>query len=370
MIKFVDLYHQYQTIKDEIEAAIAQIIRQSAFISGEAVEAFEREFAAYQECGHCVGVANGTDAIEIVLEALSLPRNSEVIVPANTFIATSEAVTRAGNRVVFADIDPSTHTLDPVDVSRRITEKTAAIIGVHLYGQPCQMDELLEICRSRDLKLVEDCAQAHGAEYRGRRVGSLGAAATFSFYPGKNLGAYGDAGAITTSSESLARKCRMIANHGRTAKYDHQFEGRNSRLDGLQAAILRVKLRHLEAWTQRRERIAAIYSDGLTGLGDLVLPRAIAGTRHVFHLYVIQTARRDELAKFLREREIQTGIHYPVALPKLQAYAYLRQANEPLVANRTDSTLLSLPMGEHLSDEQARKVVESVRDFFGQTTAS
>lgn len=370
MIKFADLYHQYQTIKDEIDAAIGEIIRRSAFISGEAAEAFEREFAAHQECGYCVGVANGTDAIEIVLEALSLPRDSEIIVPANTFIATSEAVTRAGHRVVFADVDPVTNTLDPADVSRRITGRTAAIVAVHLYGQPCRMDELLSISRSRDLKLVEDCAQAHGAEYRGRRVGALGVAGTFSFYPGKNLGAYGDAGAITTASESLARKCRMIANHGRTAKYDHQFEGRNSRLDGLQAAILRVKLRHLESWTKRRIRIAAIYGEGLAGVGDLVLPCALTETRHVFHLYVIQTARRDELAKFLRERDIQTGIHYPIALPKLQAYAYLGQANESLVANRVDSTLLSLPMGEHLSDEEARAVVESVREFFSPKNAS
>lgn len=363
MIKFLDLYSQYQTIRDEMDKAISGVIRRSAYIGGEDVAAFEREFAAFQQAVHCVGMANGTDAIEIVLEALALPNGSEVIVPANSFIASSEAVTRQGLRVVFADVDPLTYTLDPGDVRRRVTSKTRAIIAVHLYGHPCRMDELLAICREYGLKLVEDCAQAHGAEYKGRRVGAIGDAGTFSFYPGKNLGAYGDAGAVTTDDAELALKCRMIANHGRTGKYDHQFEGRNSRLDGLQAAILRVKLPHLEDWIERRNHIASIYGEALAGIDELSTPAIASDCRHAFHLYVVRTSRRDELAHFLSERQIQTGIHYPIALPKLRAYAYLGQAHEPMFANQTDVTLLSLPMGDHLSNDDARVVGDTVRQF-------
>ncbi|MBE0594453.1 MAG: DegT/DnrJ/EryC1/StrS family aminotransferase, partial [Gemmatimonadales bacterium] len=236
MIKFLDLYAQYLSIKPDIDAAIANTIRDSAFIGGAGVEGFESSFAAFQSAEHCVGVGNGTDAIEIIIEALGLPRRSEVIVPANSFIASSEAVTRSGCRVVFADVDPRTYLLDPEDVRRRITSRTSAIMAVHLYGQPADMDRLRGIASERGLRIIEDCAQAHGAEYRGRRVGTLGDAGSFSFYPGKNLGAYGDGGAITTNDAALARQCRMIANHGRIDKYNHEFEGRNSRLDGLQAA--------------------------------------------------------------------------------------------------------------------------------------
>ncbi len=364
MIKFLDLYQQYQGIRQEMDAAIARVIQQSSFIGGEDAAAFEKEFGTFQQATHCVGVANGTDAIEIVLEALELAHGSEVIVPANSFIASSEAVTRSGHRVIFADVLQDTYTLDPADVVRRITPKTRAIVAVHLYGQPCRMDELTAICRTHNLKLIEDAAQAHGAEYKGHRVGTLGVAGTFSFYPGKNLGAYGDAGAITTNDIDLALKCRMIANHGRTGKYDHRFEGRNSRLDGLQAAVLRVKLRHLDNWIERRNRIAAIYGDGLAGLRGLALPMIEAGTRHAFHLYVVRTEKREQLAKFLAECEIQTGVHYPIALPKLQAYTYLGQDKEPMFANRADSTLLSLPMGDHLSDADARAVIQAVRRFF------
>jgi dTDP-4-amino-4,6-dideoxygalactose transaminase len=364
MIKFLDLYGQYQTMRSEMDEAIFGVIRRAAYIGGEDTAAFEKEFAVFQQAEHCVGMANGTDAIEIALEALALPSGSEVIVPANSFIASSEAVTRQGHRVVFADVDPVTYTLDPADVQRRVTPRTKAIIAVHLYGHPCRMDELLAICRENGLKLIEDCAQAHGAEYKGRRVGAIGDAGTFSFYPGKNLGAYGDAGAVTTNDAELAQKCRMIANHGRIGKYDHQFEGRNSRLDGLQAAVLRVKLPHLEGWIERRNRIASLYDAALAGIDGLKLPVVAADSRHAFHLYVVRTERREELAKFLREREIQTGVHYPIALPKLKAYAYLGQAQEKMFANQTDSTLLSLPIGEHLSDDDARVVTNTVRHFF------
>jgi dTDP-4-amino-4,6-dideoxygalactose transaminase len=364
MIKFLDLYGQYQGIRKEMDTAIADVIRRSAYIGGEDVAAFEKEFAAFQQAEHCIGVANGTDAIEVVLAALALPRGSEVIVPANTFIATSEAVTNQGHRVVFADVDPGSYTLDPSDVRRRLTANTRAIIAVHLYGHPCHMDELAQICREHDLKLIEDCAQAHGAEYHGRRLGAIGHAGTFSFYPGKNLGAYGDAGAITTNDRELALKCRMLANHGRTGKYDHQFEGRNSRLDGLQAAVLRVKLPHLARWIERRNRVASFYGDALANVNGLTLPSVAPGCRHAFHLYVVRTKQRDQLAEYLGKRGIQTGVHYPIALPKLAAYAYLEQRDEPMFANQADCSLLSLPMGDHLSDDDARTVAESVQQFF------
>ena len=364
MIKFLDLYGQYQRIQKDIDSAIAKVIRESAFIGGSAVADFEKEFAAFQGARHCVGVANGTDAIEIVLRAMQLPQHSEVIVPANSFIATSEAVTSQGHRVVFADVDPVTYTLDPEDVRRRITPKTSAILAVHLYGHPCRMDELCEISCENGLKLIEDCAQAHGAEYKKRRVGSIGDAGTFSFYPGKNLGAYGDAGAITTNNEDLALKCRMLANHGRTGKYDHRFEGRNSRLDGLQASILLAKLPYLEGWIDQRNNIAEIYGKALSGIVDLTIPTIAANCRHAFHLYVVRTPRRKELAAYLKTLDIQTGIHYPIALTKLEAYAYLGQANEHMFANQSDAELLSLPIGDHLSIQDAETVASAVRNFF------
>lgn len=364
MIKFLDLYGQYQKIAGDMDAAIQRVIKNSSFIGGEDVKGFEAEFSAYQSAKHCIAVGNGTDAIEIILEAMAFEPGSEVIVPANSFIASSEAVTREGYRVVFADADPLTYTLNVADVERRITPKTRAIVAVHLYGQPADLAGLLALCDKHGLKLIEDCAQAHGAEFQGRRVGAIGHAGTFSFYPGKNLGAYGDAGAITTNDDTLALKCRMIANHGRTGKYDHSFEGRNSRLDGLQAAILRVKLPHLDTWLATRRRIAALYSEGLKDVGDLKLPTTAEGRLHSFHLYVIRTAERERLASFLNERGIQTGVHYPIALPKLAAYDYLGQGAEPMFANRTDKELLSLPMGDHLTDEDAQSVVAAVRAFF------
>ncbi|HQQ70958.1 MAG TPA: DegT/DnrJ/EryC1/StrS family aminotransferase, partial [Alicycliphilus sp.] len=247
---------------------------------------------------------------------------------------------------------------------KRITPKTKALMAVHLYGHPARMDELAAIAKENGLRLIEDCAQAHGAEHRGRRVGALGDIGTFSFYPGKNLGAYGDGGAVVTNDDELALKCRMIANHGRIDKYNHRFEGRNSRLDGLQAAILRAKLPHLEGWVQRRNEIARTYAQELRGIAGLHLPGMADGGRHAFHLFVVRTERRDALAAHLKAADIQTGVHYPIALPKLQAYAYLGQAEAPFFANQADTTLLSLPIGEHLTVEDARFVAGAVRAFF------
>jgi dTDP-4-amino-4,6-dideoxygalactose transaminase len=364
MIKFLDLQAQYRAIRGEIDAAMASVIEGSAFVGGPFVPAFEREFAQWTQAPHCIGVGNGTDALEIAIEALRLPKGSEIIVPGNSFIATSEAVSRCGHRVVFADVDPECYTLDAAGVRAKLTTKTAAMIPVHLYGHPCDMDALGEIAAERGLKMIEDCAQAHGAEFRGRRVGTIGDVGTFSFYPGKNLGAYGDAGAIVTRSEDLARTMRMIANHGRIAKYDHEFEGRSSRLDGLQAAILSAKLRHLDGWTEHRIGIANHYLDRLQGIPELILPVRKNWARQVYHLFVVRTERRDALAAHLHARDIQTGIHYPIALPKLQAYAPLGQAGEDMFVNRSDAQLLSLPIGEHMTQADADEVVRAVRDFF------
>jgi dTDP-4-amino-4,6-dideoxygalactose transaminase len=364
MIRFVDLPAQYRTIQADVDAAIHEVIATAGFVGGEAVTSFEREFSAFTQSPQCVGVANGTDAIEIILEGLALPPGSEVIVPANSFVGSSEPVTRGGHRVVFADVTPDSYTLDVTDVSRRLTPRTAAIIAVHLYGHPAPMDELLQLAGPHGIRVIEDCAQAHGATYKGRSAGSIGHAGAFSFYPSKNLGAYGDAGAITTADSVLATRCRMIANHGRMEKYLHAFEGRNSRLDGLQAAILRVKLRHLAQWVETRNRLAALYMKELSGIGDLAVPSVADGCRHAFHLFVVRTKQRDALAAFLKSREIQTGVHYPIALPKLPAYAHLRQGDEPMFANNAAGDLLSLPIGEHLGEAEVGEVVEAIKAFF------
>ena len=260
MIQLVDLKAQYQTIKPEIDAVISDVLTKTAFIGGAYVKDFEDAFAQFCGAKYCVGVANGTDALFVTLKCLGIGSGDEVIVPANTFIATAEAVTQAGGRVVFADIDPKTYNIDVTKLEGKITKKTKAIIPVHLYGQPADMDAILALAKKYNLKIIEDSAQAHGAAYKGRTIGSMGDAACFSFYPGKNLGAYGDAGAVVTNDEGLAKEVRMFANHGRLDKYDHKLEGVNSRLDALQAAILGVKLKHLAGWSEARRKNAYAYN--------------------------------------------------------------------------------------------------------------
>jgi dTDP-4-amino-4,6-dideoxygalactose transaminase len=364
MIKFLDLHKQYLSIKTEIDSAIEQVISRSAYIGGDAARQFETQFAAFQGARYCVGVGNGTDAIEIALESLDLPKGSEVIVPANSFIASSEAVTRSGLKVVFCDVNPDNYCMDLKDVRRRISSRTSALLAVHLYGHPCDMDAVLDLAREYQLRVVEDCAQAHGAEFGQRRIGALGDIGAFSFYPGKNLGAYGDAGAIVTNDAALAQRVRMIANHGRLSKYDHEFEGRNSRLDGLQAAILSAKLRHLDGWLDHRIKIAMAYQAGLQGIPELHLPKQDARVRAVYHLFVVRTGERDQLQSHLTAAGIETGVHYPIALPRLRAYEYLDQGGEPMFANGAGGQLLSLPIGEHLSMEDAAHVVSTVRSYF------
>lgn len=364
MVKFLDLHSQYLSIREEIDGAISGVIANSSFIGGDTVRVFEEEFANYCNARFCLGVGNGTDALEIAIEALELPKGSEVLVPANSFIASSEAVSRCGHKVVFVDNDPASYIISVDDVLKKITEKTKALIAVHLYGHPCEMNRLADICKDKGIYIIEDCAQAHGAEFEGKRVGGIGDISAFSFYPGKNLGAYGDGGAIVTNNEALALKCRQIANHGRIAKYDHAFEGRNSRLDGLQAAVLSVKLKHLNAWTEKRISIADRYLQGLAGIPQLILPVRQAWAKQVYHLFVIRSEHRDALKAFLDRAGIETGIHYPKALPKLQAYAYLEQVDSSASYYSQDSTLLSLPIGEHLSFEQIDSVINAVKEFF------
>ncbi len=361
MVKFLDLKKQYVEINKEIDIAIKNVINESAFISGKYLAKFEKEFAEYQKVKYCLGVGNGTDGLEIVLEALKLPKNSEVIVPANSFISTAEAVTRSGHKVVFCDCDKENYTISISSLKSKITNNTKAIMAVHLYGHPCDMDEILAVAKEFNLKVVEDCAQSHGAEYKGRRVGSIGDAGVFSFYPGKNLGAYGDGGAIVTNNEEIVKKSRMIANHGRIEKYDHEFEGRNSRLDGLQAAILSVKLKHLDNWIDKRLKIANYYIEHLKDITGLVLPKKESWAKQVYHLFVIRVKKRNELQQYLKENFIQTGIHYPISLPKLKAYSYTNQATEDFFANKYDNELLSLPIGEHLQENEITSVVKAIK---------
>ena len=363
MIKFLDLHAQYLSIKVEIDDAISAIIRDSAFIGGKYVNKFEKNFASYQQANYCIGVGNGTDAIEIAIEALNLPEGSEIIVPANSFISSAEAVARSGHRIVWCDVNPDDYTLNVDIVKKNITLNTAAIIAVHLYGHPCNMDALLELSKFHNLKIIEDCAQAHGAEYKGKKVGAIGDIGCFSFYPGKNLGAYGDGGAIVTNDEVLAVKCRMIANHGRIQKYDHKFEGRNSRLDGLQAAILDVKLKYLDKWTNHRIMIADEYLKHLKGINGVTLPVRQEWAKQVYHLFVIRHLRRDELRAYLQVRGVETGVHYPIALPKLEAFSYLGQDQHSGFAWSSDTELISLPIGDHLSFEEVADIIRYISEF-------
>jgi dTDP-4-amino-4,6-dideoxygalactose transaminase len=363
-IPFVDLKTQYESIKSEIDAAISDVISRTAFVGGPFLASFEKAFADFCNVRNCIGVANGTDALYLAVRALGIGPGDEVITVANSFIATSEAITAAGAKVVFVDINPATYNIDVTKIEEKVTSKTKAIIPVHLYGQPADMDPILAIAKKHNLKIIEDAAQAHGAEYKGRRIGSIGDAACFSFYPGKNLGAYGDGGAIVTNDDDLAEKVRMIANHGRLDKYDHKLEGVNSRLDGLQAAILSVKLVHLPAWTEGRRRNAYIYNDYLKDV-SVATPEEINDVKAVYHLYIVRVKNgmRQKLQDYLASKGIATGIHYPIALPNLQAYAYMNHTqNDFPEATRVSQEIVSLPMYAELSEQQISFVAESIRE--------
>jgi dTDP-4-amino-4,6-dideoxygalactose transaminase len=356
-VQFVDLRAQYQSIKDEVDQAIGQVVASAAYINS---RSFEKEFADYIGTTHCVGVGNGTDALVMAMKALGLAPGDEVITAANTFIATAEGISWSGATPVFVDCDPVSYNIDPAAIEAAITPRTKAVVPVHLYGQPADMEPILAIAGKHDLTVIEDAAQAHGAIYEGRRVGTFGQAACYSFYPGKNLGAYGDGGAVVTTDEKLAQQIRKLGDHGSDVKYQHDFVGMNSRLDGIQGAVLGVKLRHLDRWTDRRIEVAARYNEGLADV--CVVPQTRANVRHVFHLYVIQVENRDELMTHLNEKGIGCGIHYPVPLPATPAYQSLGYSPDQYpVAHAIAPKLVSLPMHGDLTYEMVDYVIDEVR---------
>jgi dTDP-4-amino-4,6-dideoxygalactose transaminase len=363
-VPFADLHAQYLGIKPSIDDAIAEVIRTSAFIRGPFVERFEQEFAAAMQAKYCVSCANGTDSLFIAMHALGVSAGDEVITTAHSWISTSETITQAGGSVVFCDTDARTYTIDPAQIEARITPRTVGIIPVHLFGQPADMPAIMAIAKKHGLWVIEDCAQAHLARIGDQMVGSFGNAASFSFYPGKNLGAMGDAGAVTTNDSGLANRMAMFARHGGLTKGDHQIEGINSRLDGLQAAILSVKLPHLAAWTKKRQEIADSYNLLLADVPGIRLPQVGAGRRHVYHLYVICHEQRDALARHLSACGIQTSINYPIALPFLPAYARLGLKAEDFPnAHFAQSRILSLPMFPEMRVEHLDAVKAAVTSF-------
>jgi dTDP-4-amino-4,6-dideoxygalactose transaminase len=363
-VPFADLQLQYQTIKSEVDAAIASVIRESSFIRGPYVDAFEREFARAVEAEHCVSCANGTDALYLAMRALGVQPGDEVITTAHSWISTSAMITQAGATVVFCDTDETTFTIDPAAIEAAITPRTVGIIPVHLYGQPADMDAIMAIADKHKLWVVEDCAQAHLARYKGKQVGTFGAAASYSFYPGKNLGAMGDAGAVTSNDDALVERMTMLARHGGLVKHQHQIEGINSRLDGLQAAILSAKLPHLPQWTAARQAAAARYNEGLNQVEGLQTPAVAPHRGHVYHLYTIQHERRDELAAYLASKGVQTAINYPVALPFLAAYRRFNHRPEQFPnAFRHQGRILSLPMFAEITVDQQQEVIDLIRAF-------
>lgn len=363
-IPLVDLKAQYAAIRDEVDAAIRRVLDHTHFILGEEVQAFEAEFARYVGAQGAVGVASGTAALFLALKACGIGPGDEVITTAHTFIATAEAISHTGARPVFVDIDSATCSLDPHLVEQAITPRTKAILPVHLYGQPADMEPLLDIARRNGLRVIEDAAQAHGAEYRGRRCGSIGDLACFSFYPGKNLGAYGDGGAVTGNDPALLERVRKLRDHGRTTKYEHEEVGYGERLDALQAAVLRVKLAHLDDWTAARRRWAAAYTELLAGL-PVLTPVEAPGRKHVYHLYVIRVPEgRDSLLSFLKQRGVGAGIHYPVPLHRQLAYARDGYADLRLPeTEKAAAQVLSLPLYPELTEAQLERVVAAIREW-------
>jgi len=364
-IKFLDLYKQYESIKDEIDFAIEKTILNSSFIRGEEINKFEREFASLIGSKNCISCGNGTDAIYIALKSLGISPGDEIIVPAHSWISTSETVTQAGGKVVFCDTDVDTFTIDPEEIQNKITKNTVGIIPVHLYGHAANMYEILEIAKKHKLWIIEDCAQAHLTKFDEKIVGNFGVASTFSFYPGKNLGAMGDAGAIITNDQSLATKMQMFSRHGGLIKGQHDIEGINSRMDGIQAAVLRVKMRYLEKWINSKREKAKIYNENLSCIDNITIPKVLDNVYHSWHLYVIKTEFRDQLAEYLKNQGISTQLNYPIALPFLKAYSYLNHLHSDFPnAFYNQSRILSLPIYPELSNDDIIYICEKVKEFF------
>jgi len=366
-IPLVDLKAQFAAIKPEIDSAIARVIANTSFIGGREVSQFEEAFAAFQRTRYCVGVASGTAAIYLVLKALGIGAGDEVITTPHTFIASAEPIEALGARTVLVDIDPLTFNLDPALVEAAITERTKAILPVHLYGQITGMDRLAEIARRRGVHLIEDAAQAHGAEFQGERAGHWGIASCFSFYPGKNLGAYGDGGAVCTNDESLAKILAKLRDHGRMSKYEHDIIGYGERLDSLQAAILGAKLPYLDGWNTARRNHAAYYDQAFTGVNGLQTPREADGARHIYHIYSARVrGDRDAALAALKERGIEVGVHYPVPLHMQPALTHLGYPKGAFPhTEQAAKSIISLPMYPGLTLEQISRVVEEVADVVG-----
>jgi dTDP-4-amino-4,6-dideoxygalactose transaminase len=374
-VPFVDLKIQFKELEQEVMPMVREAMANAAFIGGPQVTGFEAEFAEFCDSKYCVGVNSGTDALRFALMAAGVGTGHEVITVPNTFIATSEAISQAGARPVFVDIDPKTYNMDPnrledylkkrlTNNASTLTPRPKAVIPVHLYGQPADMDPLLEVARKYDLYVIEDACQAHGALYRGRKAGSMGLVGCFSFYPGKNLGAYGEGGAIVTQDEAIASKIKMIRDHGQAQKYFHDMEGYNGRLDAIQAGVLRIKLKRLEKWNESRRRNAAIYRGLLSGVQGITLPVEADYARHIYHLYVVLVDDRDALQKYLGEKGIGTGLHYPQPLHLQKAYSRLgHKEGDFQVTEAVASRLLSLPMFPDLTKEQIEYVAQCVKEF-------
>ena len=363
-IPFLDLVAQHRPLEDELVEAFRRALRSAAFVGGAEVEAFEREFAQFAGCRHAAAVNSGTDALRFAYQALNVRPGDEVIAPSHTFIATTEAITQAGGQVRFVDITDDTMTMDPAAVAAAITPRTVGIVPVHLYGQPADMDPILALAAKHGLWVVEDAAQAHGALYRGRSAGSMGNLATFSFYPGKNLGSCGEGGAVTGSDAEQLAAVRRLREHGQSRKYYHDIEGYNGRLHAIQAAFLRIKLRHLNEWNEGRRRVASLYRQALADVPEIRLPVEAEYAQHVYHLYVIRIERRDELQQALAQQKIATGLHYPLPLHLQVAYQSLGLAQGSLpVTERTAAELLSLPMFPELTESQVTRVAEVIKSF-------
>ncbi len=364
-VPFIDLKPQFRAIEAELMPAMRAVLEQTNFILGAPVADFERAFARYSECAHAVGVASGLDAIKLALRALDIGPGDEVITAANTFIATALGISSIGATPVLVDIDSATFNMDPALIEAAISPRTKAIMPVHLYGQPADMDPIRAIAQKHGLKVIEDASQAHGARYKGRRAGSMSDIAAFSLYPGKNLGAYGDGGIVTTNNQSWAERIAMLRNYGSLVKYQHLEQGENSRLDTLQAVVCNIKLHHLDEGNRKRRAIAARYTERLQGIDELHTPQVRPDVEHVYHLYVVRTPRRDALAAYLKNAGITTIIHYPVPIHLQPAYADRgwRKGQFPLTEAAANE-ILSLPMFPELTDDQIDYVTDRIRSFF------
>jgi dTDP-4-amino-4,6-dideoxygalactose transaminase len=362
-VPFLDIKSQNEPLREEISKAIQEVIDEAAFAGGPFVVRFEADFADYCDCPHAIGVGSGTEALWLSLLALGVGPGDDVLTVPNSFMATAEAITYCGARPVFVDVDERTYTMDPSALEKGITPRAKAIIPVHLFGQSADMDPILEIGRDHGLSVVEDACQAHGAEYKGRKVGTLGDAGCFSFYPGKNLGAFGEAGAIVTRDEVLDRKIRILRDHGQVRKYHHTMVGWNCRMDGIQAAVLRIKLRHLEAGNQLRRSHAAQYDQSFDNLEEVIRPAKAESVQHVYHIYAIRVQERDEVMRFLAEKGIGSGVHYPVPIHLQEAYRSLGYVNGDFpIAERCATEFISLPMFPELTPNQVNVVVEAMKE--------